>query len=119
VKEKNKGREAPYKSSFNDDFDLYSDHILNYFLCPKADPYSKHVAFQLTFFKKYFQSIHSPPHARPFRRFSCHAFCTHAHRHMATAALINAQTKAAPKSLANPQAKDHANKTCPKLNYIM
>jgi hypothetical protein len=38
---------------------------------------------------------------------------------MATAALINARTKAAPKSLAITQAKDHANKTCPKLNYIM
>jgi hypothetical protein len=34
-----------------------------------------------------------------------------AHRHMATAALIHARTKAASKSLAIAQAKDHANKT--------
>jgi hypothetical protein len=35
----------------------------------------------------------------------------HTHRHMATAALIHARTKAASKSLAITQAKDHANKT--------
>jgi len=36
VKEKNKGHEAPYKSSFNDDFDLYTDHNLKLFFTPKG-----------------------------------------------------------------------------------
>jgi hypothetical protein len=51
--------------------------------------------------------------ADPSASFFVMLFASHAHRHMATAALT--RTKAASKSLANTHAKDHANKTCPKL----